>query len=123
MSNLPTLDELRAMEKAMMSLKLSTIDELRELERAATPGPWQHYARACSKRCWVPETAHATATETKARIDAQLMCAARNALPHLLAIAEAVKAIREEHHPGCMCSICVTYQAASAAGIFGEVGG
>jgi len=63
----------------------STIDRLRELEKAATPGPWMTAGEE-GNMVLAPEEAVAGWMVSD---DAALIVESRNALPALLAVAEA----------------------------------
>ena len=116
-----------------MSDKLPTLDELRALEKAATPGPWDQKS----------EDEHRV-TPREGPEDEALIVAMRNALPHLLAIAEAKHNTTTAHNAvcalagssdvdavqralntegACLLKEDASYAAARAAGMFGEAGG
>jgi hypothetical protein len=81
------------------------IDRLRELDSAATPGPWRTYHDGLTldgeERQLVSEVADDTDYGAVAKwmtpADAALIAEARNALPKLLAIAEAARMVSQWH--------------------------
>jgi hypothetical protein len=71
---------------------MTTLDELEKLEKAATPGPWKWSLRHEShdREAFAKGPSHlGDHNYQKARADAELVAAARNALPDLLKIARA----------------------------------
>lgn len=78
---------------------MTTLDRLRELEQAATPGPWNasmdtHPAHVARLGQW--EVYGRRYVSGVVARDAALIAEARNALPALLDIAEAARAVMEE---------------------------
>ncbi len=69
------------------------LNELKRLDAKATPGPWRDEQNAIldSNDAWIADAAFA---HSGARNSA-LIAAARNALPALLAVAEAAKRLRD----------------------------
>ena len=83
-----------------------TVEQLRQLEQAATPGEWQPYFTGHGDPYVVGGERHggpifpqdiraevSKAGDSYGRADAELIAAARNALPALLDIAEAAQAV------------------------------
>lgn len=115
-----------------MANKLPTLDELRKLEQGTTAAPWTAvsdlpvYAVAAvgasgvtcdvvtSPRRQYARTSYGGTMES----DARLIAAARNALPHLLAIAEAAHKYRFDER--YMCDFFDALNAAAEEGLFGE---
>jgi len=103
-----------------------TLDELDRLEKAATPGPWVHFDGAPEHgNAYVsgPEPDNWTAAEcfgSDPDADAALIAAARNALPGLLAIAQAAQkllAVCPPWSPEAFTKLHDLYDAMRAAGI------
>lgn len=75
-----------------------SLKALRELHEKATPGPWEQSVAGIEGDNYVAGTGpwyRNSYKESKSVDDAALIAAARNALPALLAIAEAVIADRK----------------------------
>lgn len=122
-----------------MDTKLPTLDELRALERAATPGPWKaetwygevdgefaavgphHQPQPVGEDGDYEDDGPTGTVAMRAEADAALIAAARNALPHLLAIAEAAQTYRYGAHDCNEAALIVAVDAALVAGLFGEV--
>jgi len=79
------------------------LTELRELEKAATRGPWLHRSEKWAEKVYVmqigddePLTVCGLDGDVYGQADGKLIAAMRNALPHLLAVAEAARRVRME---------------------------
>lgn len=99
-----------------------SLKALRELHEKATPGPWEQSIAGIEGDNYVAGTGpwHRNHfNESASMDDAALIAAARNALPALLAIAEAARAARPYigvcKSPGCAVPGCVQLNALSAA--------
>lgn len=88
---------------------MSTIEELRALLAAATPGPWEHRQHEgmhalAARDGWAMES-EPDDSDDGARVaaDFALVAAMRNALPALLDVAEAARAVARSAGPGRAC--------------------
>ena len=79
------------------------LDDLERLHREATPGPWERVQLSPEGLTWLGVTQgdngykyrHHIFSRTMRERDENALAAARNALPHLLAVARAALAHRE----------------------------